>query len=123
VYLMRDRFHRVIYVGKARDLRKRVSQYFTPSRTMRADLKTRALLEAIWDFEWHLAGSEPDRASRFFPRHKRPHSWRSSALNRPWLTLIALPWPSFRRKVKLPSYTFPLALFISKRLSALFLSS
>jgi excinuclease ABC subunit C len=60
VYLMRDRFHRVIYVGKARNLRKRVSQYFTPSRTMRADLKTRALLDAIWDFEWHLVGSEPE---------------------------------------------------------------
>lgn len=60
VYIMRDRFNRVIYVGKARSLRKRVSQYFTPSRTMRADLKTRALLEAIWDFEWHLVGSEPE---------------------------------------------------------------
>ncbi len=60
VYLMRDRFHRVIYVGKARNLRKRVSQYFTPSRAMRADLKTRALIDAIWDFEWHTAGSEPE---------------------------------------------------------------
>jgi len=60
VYLMRDRFNRVIYVGKARDLRKRVSQYFTPSRIMRSDLKTRALLDSIWDFEWHLAGSEPE---------------------------------------------------------------
>lgn len=60
VYLHRDRFQRVIYVGKARDLRKRLSQYFTPSRTMRADLKTQALLEAIWDFEWHIAPSEPE---------------------------------------------------------------
>ena len=60
VYLMRDRFHRVIYVGKARNLRKRVSHYFTPSRAMRADLKTRALIEAIWDFEWHTVASEPE---------------------------------------------------------------
>lgn len=60
VYLHRDRFGRVIYVGKARDLRKRLSQYFTPSRIMRSDLKTRALLDAIYDFDWHLAGSEPE---------------------------------------------------------------
>jgi len=60
VYLHRDRFQRVIYVGKARDLRKRLAQYFTPTKIMRADLKTQALLDAIWDFEWHLASSEPE---------------------------------------------------------------
>ena len=43
VYLMRDRFNRVIYVGKARDLRKRVSSYFLPSKLAVADLKTRAM--------------------------------------------------------------------------------
>jgi len=45
VYLMRDRFNRVIYVGKARDLRKRVSSYFLPSKLAQADLKTRAMLD------------------------------------------------------------------------------
>ncbi|MBA2270183.1 MAG: excinuclease ABC subunit UvrC [Chthoniobacterales bacterium] len=60
VYLMRDRFNRVIYVGKARDLRKRVGSYFMPSKMAQADLKTRALLQAVWDFEFHTVASEPE---------------------------------------------------------------
>src|SRR4051795_12941831 len=60
VYLMRDRFNRVIYVGKARDLRKRVGSYFMPSKIAQADIKTRALLDAVWDFETHTVASEPE---------------------------------------------------------------
>ena len=60
VYLMRDRLNRVIYVGKARNLRKRVGQYFMASRLMSADLKTRALLESVWDFDIHIVRSEPE---------------------------------------------------------------
>jgi len=60
VYLMRDRFGRVIYVGKARDLRKRVSSYFMPSKVAQADLKTRAMLDAVWDFETHAVQSEAE---------------------------------------------------------------
>jgi excinuclease ABC subunit C len=60
VYLMRDRFNRVIYVGKARDLRKRVSSYFLPSKLVHADLKTRAMLGATWDFETHTVRSEAE---------------------------------------------------------------
>src|SRR6266852_2050929 len=60
VYLMRDRFNRVIYVGKARDLRKRVSSYFLSSKLAQADLKTRAMLEATWDFETHVVRSEAE---------------------------------------------------------------
>ncbi len=59
-YLMRDRIGRVIYVGKARDLRKRLAAYFLPSRVQRSDPKTRALIESIWSFEWHVVGSEAE---------------------------------------------------------------
>src|SRR6266498_925374 len=60
VYLMKDRFGTVIYVGKARDLRKRVSQYFHPSRRLGWDLKFRALVEAIHDLDVHTVKSEPE---------------------------------------------------------------
>ena len=60
VYLHKDRFGTVIYVGKARDLRKRVSQYFHPSRRMGWDLKFNALVEAIHDLDWHVVKSEAE---------------------------------------------------------------
>ncbi|MGD0537815.1 MAG: excinuclease ABC subunit UvrC [Verrucomicrobiota bacterium] len=60
VYLMKDRFGTVIYVGKARDLRRRVSQYFHPSRRMGWDLKFNALVDAIHDFDTHVVRSEPE---------------------------------------------------------------
>jgi excinuclease ABC subunit C len=57
---MKDRFGKVIYVGKARDLRKRVSQYFHPSRRHSWDLKLQALVEAIHDLDTHTVKSEAD---------------------------------------------------------------
>src|SRR5262245_25157871 len=60
VYLMRDRFGTVIYVGKARDLRKRVGHYFQPMRRLSWDLKFRALVEAICDFDVHIVRNEPE---------------------------------------------------------------
>jgi excinuclease ABC subunit C len=60
IYLMRDRFGTVIYVGKARDLRKRVSQYFQPSRRLGWDPKFKALTDAIHDFDFHVVRSEPE---------------------------------------------------------------
>lgn len=60
VYLMKDRFGTVIYVGKARSLRRRVSQYFHPSKRQSWDPKFRALIDAVHDFDVHLVRSEPE---------------------------------------------------------------
>ena len=60
IYLMKDRFGTVIYVGKALDLRKRVSSYFQPSRRLGWDPKFKALVEAIHDLDVHVVRSEPE---------------------------------------------------------------
>lgn len=60
VYVMRDRLKHVIYVGKARDLRKRVGSYFMPSRKMTAEPKTRALIDSVWDLEYHVVRSDAE---------------------------------------------------------------
>ena len=60
VYLMKDRLGAIIYVGKARDLRRRLSSYFMPSQKMRASVKTRALIDSIHDFEFHTVRNEEE---------------------------------------------------------------
>ena len=60
VYIMRDRLNRIIYVGKARDLRRRLSNYFQPARSRIADLKTRSLIKSIWHFEYHTVRTEQE---------------------------------------------------------------
>lgn len=51
VYFMRDRSGRVIYVGKALSLRKRVQSYFRQSTRRGADPKLRGLIRSIADLE------------------------------------------------------------------------
>ena len=51
VYVFRDQFKQVIYVGKAKSLRKRFSTYFQPSRLKVADPKLRSLINSIEYFE------------------------------------------------------------------------
>ncbi len=60
VYLMRDRFGRVIYVGKAKALNKRVRSYFQPGRFHQMDPKTRALVEMAADFDVHEVRNETE---------------------------------------------------------------
>jgi excinuclease ABC subunit C len=54
VYLFRDGDGRVVYVGKAKSLRSRLSNYFTGEHHPR----TRAMVEAARDVEWIVTDSE-----------------------------------------------------------------
>ncbi len=60
VYLFRNSAGRVIYVGKAKNLRNRLSSYFQPSRSRTADPKTRSLIRSIEFYEIHLARTESE---------------------------------------------------------------
>ncbi len=53
VYLMRNKKDTIIYIGKAKDLRKRVLSYFTSGR----DLKTQVLVKKIHSIEYIVTGN------------------------------------------------------------------
>lgn len=60
VYLMRDRNGRVIYVGKSRRLKNRVSQYFQNSEKNR---KTERMVSAVREFDYYLCDNEMEALS------------------------------------------------------------
>jgi excinuclease ABC subunit C len=60
VYLMKDRLGRIIYVGKANSLKKRVSSYFQRGRARTQHPKIRALIGMIADFDTVEVKSEPE---------------------------------------------------------------
>ncbi|MGQ1836978.1 excinuclease ABC subunit UvrC [Kocuria turfanensis] len=56
VYRFRDEYGRVVYVGKAKNLRNRLSSYFAPPHTLSP--KTRAMVTTAAGVEWTVVGSE-----------------------------------------------------------------
>ena len=58
VYLMKDASGKVIYIGKARNLKKRLSSYFKNSG--RLDIKVSILVDKIDDIETIIAGTEKE---------------------------------------------------------------
>jgi excinuclease ABC subunit C len=60
VYLMKDRLGRIIYVGKAKSLKKRVASYFQAARNFSQQPKIRALVEMIASFDIIEVRSEPE---------------------------------------------------------------
>lgn len=53
-YLMKDKFDNIIYVGKAKDLSKRVRSYFRGAH----DTKTEVMVSQVVDFEYFITSTE-----------------------------------------------------------------
>ena len=71
VYLMKDASGSVIYIGKARNLKKRLSSYFKPSGHL--DIKAGVLVNKIHDIETIITGSEKEALileSNLIKKHK-----------------------------------------------------
>lgn len=73
IYLHKSADGKIIYVGKAKNLRNRVRQYFQSSRNQ--DAKTRRLVKRITDFEFIVVDNEVEALvleSNLIKKHK-PH--------------------------------------------------
>ncbi|MBO7721431.1 MAG: excinuclease ABC subunit UvrC [Kiritimatiellae bacterium] len=57
-YLMRDRRGEIIYIGKAKNLRRRVSSYFRPGA--RHAPKVRSMVDTVYDFEFMTVRNEAE---------------------------------------------------------------
>ncbi len=71
IYIHKDQKGKILYVGKAKNLRSRVRQYFQSSRNL--DLKTQRLVRNIADFEFIVVDSEVEALvleSNLIKRHK-----------------------------------------------------
>ena len=71
IYLHKNEAGKILYVGKAKNLRNRVRQYFQSSRNQ--DAKTRRLVKAIADFEFIVVDNEVEALvleSNLIKKHK-----------------------------------------------------
>ncbi len=71
VYLLKDAEGLIIYIGKARDLRKRLAAYFKNSA--QTDMKTGVLVKKISDFDTIITGTEKEALileSNLIKRHR-----------------------------------------------------
>ncbi len=71
IYIHKNAAGRIIYVGKAKNLRSRVRQYFQSSRNL--DPKTRQLVKLITDFEFIVVDNEVEALvleSNLIKKHK-----------------------------------------------------
>ena len=95
VYRYYDSEGKVIYVGKAKDLFKRVHQYFVPPERLNA--KTRVLVSKIADVQYSVVDSEADALlleNNLIKQYKpRYNILLKDSKTYPWICVTAEPYP------------------------------
>ena len=77
VYIFRDRKARVLYVGKAISLRKRVMSYFHKGARTDASLRTNGMVSRIHDFDFVTTTNETEALlleANFIKHHRPPYN-------------------------------------------------
>ena len=97
--LMRDRRGVIIYVGKAKNLRRRVSSYFRPGA--RHPPKVRSMVDTVWDFEFMTVKNEAESllTEASLIKKYKPHFNILMRDDKRYLALRADPgadWPRFQ---------------------------
>ncbi len=101
VYLMRDRAGKVIYIGKSRKLKNRVSQYFQHNFK---NAKTARMVSLVADFDYFLCDNEMEALSLenvLIKQHTPKYNIRlKDAKSYPYIKLTSGPYPRlvFTRK-------------------------
>jgi DNA polymerase-3 subunit epsilon len=94
VYLFRDERGRVLYVGKSKDLRTRVRNYFTASETRSRIGEMVRLAESVEGLPCATPLEAEVRELRLIAEHKPTYNRRSRHPERVvWLKLTDEPWP------------------------------
>ena len=111
-YQYLDESNNIIYVGKAKNLRRRVSSYFRPDQQ---SIKTRVLVSKIRDLKYVVVNSEEDALllennliKRYKPRYnvllKDDKTYPSIAITKEWLPRI---FPTRNRNARGATYYGP----------------
>ena len=94
VYLMKDKGGRVIYVGKSRSLKNRVSQYFQQSEK---NAKTARMVSRVADFEYILTDTEIEALTlenSLIKQYSPKYNIRlKDAKSYPYIKITAEPYP------------------------------
>ncbi len=97
VYIMRNKSGRIIYVGKSKALKNRVSSYFAPSSDHRG--KTRRMVESVNDFEVYYTLTELEaliQENQFIKQFQPRYNIKlKDGGGYPYIKLTNSPYPEF----------------------------